>query len=672
MVLTKKNPKQRAAELKKLLHDYSHSYYVLNRSIVPDAEYDRLFSELQQLEAKHPELITVDSPTQRVGSKASTSFHQIAHLVPMLSLDNAFDEEEVLNFEERIRERLQLADQEIIEYVCEPKIDGVAVNLIYEEGVLTTAATRGDGVIGENILPNVKTILRVPLRLYGKSFPSLLEVRGEVYLSLENFKKFNLAANKLGQKTLVNPRNAAAGSLRQLDPKITARRSLEIFCYTIGAIKDGNLPKKHSEVLAKLKELGLRVNPEIKVVRGIRGCLDYSRLIGAKRKQLSYEIDGTVYKVNDLTWQEQLGFVARAPRWAIAYKFPAAEELTKVLNIEFQVGRTGVLTPVARLEPVFVGGVTVSNATLHNLDEVWRKDVRVGDTVIIRRAGDVIPEIVAVVKERRPQLTLVVQLPKHCPVCGAEVVRSASGVAARCGGYLFCPAQLKESVRHFASRGALNIQGLGRGLVDKLVDAGLVKSVADLFYLTKETVVALERQGELSVQNFFGAIAKSKDTTFAKFIYAVGIREVGEVTARNLASHFADLDALMQVDLNELETLPEIGPIVAARIVAFFHENRNRILINRLIQAGIKWPKTQSVAVKKLDEQLFVLTGSLASMGREEAKERLSRLGAKVSETVSKHTSYLIVGSDPGSKLDQAKKLGIKLMDEKEFLKLLA
>lgn len=672
MVLSKENIKAHILELRKLLSEYSYYYYVLDQPKVPDSEYDRLFRELQDLEAKYPELITKDSPTQRVGSSPATSFRQVRHVLPMLSLDNAFTEEEVLNFDRRIHERLAIADETKIEYVCEPKIDGIAVNLVYESGYLTQAATRGDGVIGEDILQNIRTISSIPLVLRGDKFPKFLEVRGEVYMALESFKQLNLNANKLGGKTFVNPRNAAAGSLRQLDPRITAGRELDIFCYAIGKLEGGEAPKSHSEVLAMLQDWGLMVNGKIKVVKGIHGCLNYYKMLSAERSQLPYEIDGVVYKVNDFNLQERLGFVARAPRFALAHKFPAQEELTKVLNIEFQVGRTGTLTPVARLDPVFVGGATVSNATLHNMDEVWRKDVRIGDTVIVRRAGDVIPEIVSVVLARRPEHTKPIDPPKYCPVCGSKVVKNEEEVAIRCNNYLWCRAQLKESIKHFASRGALNIKGLGDEVIDKLVDTNLVKNVVDLYSLSQEQIMALERQGEKSAQNLLQAIAKSKNTTLAKFIYALGIREVGEVTAQNLALHFGDLYKLSQASECDLEEIPDVGPQVANQIVSFFQQKRNSDVIQNLIKIGIKWPKEGEVTKKPLHGKSFVLTGTLTFMSRDEAKDKLQNLGAKVSESVSKSTTYVVVGENPGSKLAKAKKLGVELLDEKQFLKILA
>ena len=660
---------KRINELKKQLNDYSYCYYVLDQPKVPDVEYDRLFLELQQLEAEHPELITQDSPTRRVGSKPINAFKQIHHTIPMLSLDNAFAYDDVLNFDHRIHERLKIESE--IEYVCEPKIDGIAVSLFYEKGVLTKAATRGDGVVGEDILQNIRTIPSIPLMLRGSDFPQILEIRGEVYMPLAGFEKFNIAANKIGEKTFVNPRNAAAGSLRQLDPKITASRPLDIFCYTVGEVTAGALPTKHSEILLKIKECGLKINPEIKTVIGIERCLDYYQSIGKKRDKLPYEIDGVVYKVNDLQLQNKLGSVSRAPRWAIAHKFPAQEELTKVLNIEFQVGRTGAITPVARLEPIFVGGATVSNATLHNIDEVWRKDVRVGDTVIIRRAGDVIPEVVSIIKERRPHDAKAVTLPRFCPVCGSEIVKVEGEVASRCSGGLYCSAQRKETIKHFASRGALDIKGLGDKLVDQLVDSGLVNNVAELYFLTEEKVAALERCGEKSAQNLLQAIAASKDTTLVRFIYALGIREVGEATAQSLAKHFGDMHKLMQADVNELEVIPDIGPVVATQIITFFRQKHNRELIENLLKAGIHWPKLEPRVLQPLAGQTFVLTGSLELMSREETKEKLLALGAKVSESVSKKTSYVVVGSDPGSKLAKAEKFGIEIIDEKELLEIL-
>lgn len=661
--------KHRAEKLRNLLNEYSYHYYVLDAPLVPDAEYDRLFKELQKFEEEHPELITSDSPTQRIGEKPISYFRPIAHKIPMLSLDNAFNDEDVHNFDRRIHERLE--SDASIEYVCEPKIDGVAVSLVYENGVLVKAATRGDGITGEDILQNVRTISSVPLHLRGSDFPKILEIRGEVYLSLEAFEQINARAKKTGEKVFVNPRNAAAGSLRQLDPKITASRPLNIFCYTVGEVSGGELPKKHWQILKKINELGLRINPEIKLVKNISECLTYFKQMAQKRASLSYEIDGVVYKVNDIALQEQLGYVSRAPRWAIAHKFPAAEEITKLLNIEFQVGRTGALTPVARLQPVFVGGATISNATLHNIDEVWRKDVRVGDSVIVRRAGDVIPEVVGIVKDRRPPHTKEVKLPTHCPICGSDIVKAEGEVVARCSGGLFCQAQRQESIRHFASRLALDIKGLGEKLIEQLVAEHIISNVADIYTLKVEQLAELERMGKKSAEKLVQAIDKSKRTTFAKFIYALGIREVGEATAQSLANHFTAMENLMHADLEELQKIPDIGPVVATHIVTFFHQKHNRELIEKLLSAGITWPKVQTLKQQPLAGEIFVLTGGLQTMSREAAKEKLQSLGAKTTETVSKNTTCVIVGADPGSKLQKAKELNIKIIEEKDFLDLL-
>lgn len=661
---------QRIIELKKLLNEYSYHYYVLDKPLVPDAEYDRLYRELQKLEAENPELITKDSPTQRIGEKPLAEFAAVKHTIPMLSLDNGFSEEDVMQFDKRIHERLD--DDKTIEYVCEPKIDGLAVSLIYEHGILVKAATRGDGFVGEDITQNVRTIASIPLKLRGEKFPELLEVRGEIYMPLAGFKKFNKEAEKSGEKVFVNPRNAAAGSLRQLDPKITAMRPLDIFCYALGEIKDGNLPSKHYDILQALQKFGFRINPEIKVVYGIDECLKYFQHMAKKRDSLAYDIDGVVYKVNDFKLQEKLGFVSRAPRWALAHKFPAQEELTEVLDIEFQVGRTGALTPVARLKPVFVGGATISNATLHNIDEVWAKDVRVGDTVIVRRAGDVIPEVASVIKERRPAHTHPVKLPTHCPVCHADVVRIEGEAAARCSGGLYCSAQQKESIKHFASRTGLDIRGLGDKLVEQLVDEKLISNVADLYRLKLEQLVKLDRMGEKSAQKIINALEKSKTTTLARFIYALGIREVGETTAQVLANHFQDFDKLLHANLDELQEIPDIGPVVAAFIVTFFRQKHNCELIEKLLTAGIHWPKVEiATKAQKLSGQIFVLTGSLVIMSREEAKEQIQALGGKVSESVSKNTTFVVAGADPGSKLAKAKELGIKIIDENAFLNIL-
>jgi DNA ligase (NAD+) len=672
----------RVAELRKLLNEYSYHYYVLDAPLVSDAEYDRLFQELQKIEAEEPALISADSPTQRIGEKPLAAFAQIRHEIPMLSLDNAFHEEDVVAFDQRVCERLssdKAHSVSKVEYTCEPKVDGAAVSLVYEDGVLISAATRGDGMVGEDILQNVRTINSIPLHLRGHNYPRVLEVRGEIYMPLVGFKAFNKKAQAVDEKVFVNPRNAAAGSLRQLDPKITAQRPLDIFCYAVGKVavnnKAQNLPERHSEILQKLKTWGFRINPEIEVVDGIAGCMKYYQKMQHKRETLPYEIDGVVYKVDRINLQEELGFISRAPRWALAHKFPAQEEMTTVEAIEFQVGRTGVLTPVARLKPVFVGGATVSNATLHNMDEILAKDVRVGDTVVVRRAGDVIPEVVSVVKAHRHKDASPVKLPRHCPVCGADIVKPDGEVAARCSGGLYCAAQRKESIKHFAIRAAMNIKGLGDKIVDQLVDEKLIENVADLYDLTLEKLSELERKGEKSASNLMAALEKSKATTLARFIYALGIREVGEATAFSLAQHFGDLAKLEHADVGDLQNIPDIGPIVAQHIVTFFKQKHNRDLIEKLLKAGIHWPKAEQIkqqggAHKKFAGKTFVFTGTLSRLAREEAKARVQELGGKVSESVSSKTDYVVAGTDPGSKLAKAEKLGVKIIDEEEFLKL--
>lgn len=660
---------KKATELKNLLNKYSYYYYVLDAPHVSDSEYDRLYRELEDLEKKYPEIITTDSPTQRIGEKPASYFRPITHKIPMLSLENAFSPEEVINFDQRIHDRLH--DESEIEYVCEPKIDGVAMSLVYEKGLLIKAATRGDGLTGEDVLQNVRTIPSIPLRLLGDDLPKILEVRGEIYLSIAAFKKINQEAEKTGEKIFVNPRNAAAGSLRQLDPRITAKRPLSFFCYGLGEYSEAAFPHTHFEILQKIKAFGLRVNSEIKLVKGIDACLKYHTQMQNKRASLPYEIDGVVYKVNDMRLQDKLGFVSRAPRFALAHKFSPAEEITIVENIEFQVGRTGAITPVARLKPIFVGGVTVSNATLHNIDEVWRKDIRVGDSVIVRRAGDVIPDVASVVKERRPKHTVVVTLPKKCPICGSEIVKAEGEVIARCSGGLFCKAQLQESIKHFASRRAMNIKGLGDKIVEQLTENNIIENIADLFTLNVEKIASLERMGKKSAENLINAINKSKNTTLARFIYALGIREVGEATALSLAEHFGDFNKIMDATFEELQKISDIGPVVATHITTFFRQKDNRDLIERLISQGVNWPKSSFPKNLPLSGQTFVLTGSLKSLSREEAKSKLELLGAKTSESVSKNVTYVIVGSEPGSKLEKAKELRIKIIDEKQFIELL-
>ena len=659
-------------KLREEILQHNYSYYVLDEPTIPDVEYDKLMLALQKLEAKNPRLVTIDSPTQRVGAKPLDEFPSAKHEVPMLSLGNVFSEEELEAFEVRIKDRLK---QDLnLDYTAEPKLDGLAVSLIYEKGVLIRGATRGDGMTGEDITENIRTIKSVPLRLRKhKSLPKVLEVRGEVYISKKSFDKMNAKARKTGEKTFVNPRNAAAGSLRQLDPSNTAKRPLDIYFYSATGIEKSTSITTQHDALNFLKELGLRVCPEVKLVPGFRGCLNYYKEILEKRDSLGYEIDGVVYKVNELELQNELGFVSRAPRWAVAHKFPAQEAVTKVLGIEFQVGRTGALTPVAKLDPVFVGGVTVSNATLHNMDEVKRKDVRVGDTVIVRRAGDVIPEVVKTVLKPGVKRTKSVQAPTQCPECNSDAMQIEDEAVIRCSGGLFCPAQRKGAIKHFASRTAMDIEGLGDKLVDQLVDEGLIKSVKDLYHLDKESVVALERMGDKSAENLLKAIDKGKKTTFARFIYALGIREVGEATAAALADYFLDLDSLMSAEAEQLQEVPDVGPVVAKNIVAFLKQSHNQEIIDELVRVGINWDKKKKSAKQKthLAGNTYVLTGSLESLTRSDAASLLKSYGAKVTSSVSKKTTAVIAGENPGSKLTKADKLGVPILSEKELLALL-
>jgi len=669
------NVLKRIEELRNLLDEHNYRYYVLDSPTISDAQFDRLFHELQKLESEHPELITPQSPTQRVGAKPLKIFASIRHEIPMLSLNNGFNKEDVVAFDKRIHERLDLDLFHDIEYVCEPKFDGLSISLFYKQGLLEYAATRGDGEIGENITQNIKTIGSVPLKLRGTKYPEILEVRGEVYIPKADFIKLNELAAKNGEKIFVNPRNAASGSLRQLDPNVTAKRPLQIFCYVVARTSsDYKLPSKHSIILEHIKEWGFRVNDEIKVVKNIEGCLSYYQEMEKKRQKLPYEIDGVVYKVNSIHLQQELGIISRAPRWALAHKFPAQEEMTQVLDIEFQVGRTGALTPVARLKPIFVGGATVSNATLHNIDEVHRKDVRIGDTVVVRRAGDVIPEIALVVLEKRPYHAQKVKLPIHCPVCGSDVVKAEGEVLARCSGGLFCKAQRQESIKHFASKTGMNIEGLGDKLIEQLVELELVKYVTDLYKLTIEQLADLERMGKKSAANIIAAIEQSKETTLAKFLYALGIREIGITTARSLAKNFGSLDALLQASEEVLQKIPDIGPVGALHIVTFFHQNHNLKLIKELQELGVHWKEELH---KKMDHlplagKIFVLTGTLETLTRDEATEKLQELGATVSSSVSKKTSYVVTGKDAGSKLTKAQELGIEILEEKNFIKMLS
>jgi DNA ligase (NAD+) len=657
--------------LRNKIRYHNYRYYVLDDPEIPDSEYDRMMRELQLLEKRHPELITPDSPTQRVGMTPLKAFGEVSHVIPMLSLSNAFSEQEVMAFDKRVRERL--SSEQTIEYAAEPKLDGLAVSLIYERGVLVQGATRGDGVTGEDITQNIRTIKSIPLRLVDDKAPQLLEVRGEIYMPTEGFRDYNRLARAKGEKTLVNPRNAAAGSLRQLDPRITAQRPLAIFCYSVGRVEGAAMAPRQSDILDQLRRWGLRVCPQSKVVKGPQGCLRYYRQISEMRAALPYEIDGVVYKVNRLDWQQGLGSVARAPRWAVAHKFPAQEEMTRVKEIQFQVGRTGALTPVAKLEPVFVGGVTVSNATLHNMDEVRRKDVRAGDWVIVRRAGDVIPEVVKVIESRRPEGTRAVILPQHCPVCGSDVVRVEGESAARCSGGLFCSAQRKQTIKHYASRRAMDIEGLGDKLVDQLVERELIEHVDDLYRLDVDQLAGLERMGRKSAQNLLDALQTSKKTTLERFIYALGIREVGEATARSLAQHLGTLEAIMIADEEDLQEVPDVGPVVARQISTFFDQPHNRDIVQKLLKSGIRWPQQQieQMQVKALQGHTYVLTGALGTMTREQAKQGLQRLGAKVSSSVSKKTTAVITGENPGSKLQKAQSLGVDILNEQDLIRLL-
>lgn len=708
-----KDHAKRIQELVKILNEHNYQYYVQDDPSIPDAEYDRLFRELQDLEAQHPDEKTTDSPTQRVGSAPLDSFESVQHIVPMLSLANAFSDDELMAFDKRVRERLDSTGA--VGYVCEPKLDGVAVSLVYEKGVLRRAATRGDGSTGENITANVRTIETIPLHLRGDDYPDVIEIRGEIFIAKDGFNAMNQRAREVGDKEFMNPRNAAAGSLRQLDSHITACRPLEMFAYAIGHVEsaiiseeratppaesspaslraEGSnplaaatpdsqitiIPDSQTKMLKQLAQWGLRICPEIRTVSNARECLGFYKDIGEKRDALPYEIDGVVYKVDRFDLQKKLGFVSRAPRWAIAHKFPAQEEITTVNAVEFQVGRTGAITPVARLDPVFVGGVTVSNATLHNMDEIRRKDVRVGDTVIVRRAGDVIPEVYAVIKDRRPENTTEITMPSTCPVCDSDIEKPEGEAVARCMGGLYCSAQLKRAIEHFASRRAMDIDGLGTKIVEQFVDVGLVKHIDDIYKLQLEQISGLERLADKSAQNLIDAIDASKKTSFARFLFSLGIREVGEATARQLANFFGDLPALESATIEEsaaietLETIPEVGPIVAQHIAVFFAEQHNRDIIHSLQKHGVHWGTVTASkdAVKPLEGMRCVLTGGMATLSRDQAKDQLQAMGAKVSGSVSKKTSFVVVGSDPGSKYNKAKDLGVPILDEAQLIRLL-
>ncbi|MEF3089833.1 NAD-dependent DNA ligase LigA [Raoultella scottii] len=664
---------QKLTELRTTLRHHEYLYHVMDTPEVPDAEYDRLMRELRELEALHPELIVSDSPTQRVGAAPLASFSQVRHEVPMLSLDNVFDEESFLAFNKRVQDRLKSSDDLV--YCCELKLDGLAVSILYENGVLVQAATRGDGTTGEDITSNVRTIRAIPLKLRGDNIPARLEVRGEVFLPQAGFEKINEEARRSGGKVFANPRNAAAGSLRQLDSRITAKRPLTFFCYGVGTLEGGELPASHSGRLQQFKAWGLPVSERVKLCRTPEEVLTYYRKVEEDRPTLGFDIDGVVIKVDSLALQEQLGFVARAPRWAVAFKFPAQEQMTFVRDVEFQVGRTGAITPVARLEPVHVAGVLVSNATLHNADEIERLGLRIGDKVVIRRAGDVIPQVVNVVLSERPEDTREILFPTHCPVCHSDVERVEGEVVTRCTGGLICGAQRKEALKHFVSRRALDVEGMGEKIIDQLVEKEYVHTPADLFRLSPGKLTGLERMGPKSAQNVVNSLEKSKETTFARFLYALGIREVGEATAAGLAAHFATIEALEQASVDDLQKVPDVGIVVATHVRNFFAEESNREVIAQLLAEGVRWPAPVVVNAEEIDSpfagKTVVLTGSLSLLSRDDAKARLAALGAKVAGSVSKKTDLVIAGEAAGSKLAKAQELGIAVIDEAEMLRLL-
>jgi DNA ligase (NAD+) len=681
---TPETARQRAASLRRQIEEANYRYYVLDDPTIADAEYDRLLRELEALEAEYPELATPDSPTRRVGAAPAREFAPVRHEIPMLSLANAFSDEEVRDFARRIVERL---GRDALDFSVEPKIDGLAVSLRYEHGRFVRGATRGDGETGEDVTANLRTVKSIPLRLRGSDWPTVLEVRGEVYMPRAAFERYNAMVRAQGGKVLANPRNGAAGSLRQLDPRITASRPLAFFAYALGVVEGGTLPARHSAVLRSLRDWGLPVCDLTETARGVDGCLAYYRRIAALRDTLPFDIDGVVYKLDDLAAQRELGFVGRTPRWAIAHKFPAQEQMTVVEDITVHIGRTGVVTPTARLAPVQVGGVTVTNATLHNADQVARLDVRVGDTVIVRRAGDVIPEVVRVVPDRRPPHSRPWQLPRHCPICDSTIVREEGGVVARCSGGLTCAAQRVRTILHFASRRALDIDGLGERYVEDLCTLGYVQRVSDLYKLTLADLLEMKRRADARdgttaetvksgkvatkwAENLLAAIARSKETTLDRFLFALGIPEVGEATAKNLARHFGSLDALLEASESALREVPDVGPVVAARIAAFLAEPRNRQVIAELRAAGVHWPESapRREAQGPLAGKTVVLTGSLSAFTRDEAKARLEALGARVAGSVSKKTDLVIAGAEAGSKLARAQELGIEIWDESRFV----
>lgn len=660
--------------LRTTLRHHEYLYHVMDTPEIPDAEYDRLMRELRELESAHPDLITPDSPTQRVGAAPLATFEQVRHEVPMLSLDNTFDEAGFLAFNKRVQDRLKSTDD--LTYCCELKLDGLAVSLLYENGLLVRAATRGDGTTGENITANVRTIHAIPLRLHGDNIPARVEVRGEVFMTESGFEKLNEEARRTGGKVFANPRNAAAGSLRQLDPRITAKRPLTFFCYGFGLLEGGEMPASHWQRLQQFKAWGLPVSERIRLVHTADEVLAFYRQVEQDRPSLGFDIDGVVIKVDSQALQEQLGFVARAPRWAVAFKFPAQEQMTIVRDVEFQVGRTGAITPVARLEPVQVAGVIVSNATLHNADEIARLGLRIGDKVVIRRAGDVIPQVVNVVESERPADAREIVFPSHCPVCGSDVERVEGEAVTRCTGGLICGAQRKEALKHFVSRRAMDVDGMGDKIIDQLVEKEYVKTPADLFSLTAGKLTGLDRMGPKSAQNVVDALEKAKFTTLPRFLYALGIREVGEATAANLANHFGELEKVMNADLDALIAVQDVGKVVAAHVRNFMEEESNREVIRQLTEeVGVHWPAVVVVKAEEIDSpfagKTVVLTGSLSQMNRDDAKARLTALGAKVSGSVSKKTDLLIAGEAAGSKLAKAQELGIAVIDEAEMIRLL-
>ncbi|MBL8514754.1 MAG: NAD-dependent DNA ligase LigA [Betaproteobacteria bacterium] len=668
--MTQDRPASRIAQLKREIEQHNYNYYVLDQPTIADAEWDKLFHALKALEEAHPELATADSPTQRVGAKPLDEFAEVAHRVPMLSLGNAFTDEDLANFDRRCREGLEVYGE--IEYACEPKYDGLAISLTYENGVFLQGATRGDGSLGEDVTHNLRTVKTIPLSI--ESNAARLEVRGEVLMLRKDFDALNVRQSERGEKQFVNPRNAAAGSLRQLDPKLTAQRPLSFFAYGLGMVEGVEPPSTHSAQMDLLESLKFPVSRERRVVKGADGLRAFYNALGEKRPTLPYDIDGVVYKVNRIDWQQQLGFVSRAPRFAVAHKFPAEEATTELLGIDVQVGRTGAITPVARLKPVFVGGTTVSNATLHNEDEVKRKGLMIGDTVIVRRAGDVIPEVAAVIEAKRPTNAQPFAMPVACPECGSAIVKLEGEAVARCTGGLVCPAQVKQSILHFAQRRAMDIEGLGDKLVDQLVDQKVVRNAADLYRLGVSSLAALERMGDKSATNLVEAITKSRDTTLQRFLFGLGIRHVGEATARDLAKHFGSLDAIIAAPIEKLLEVRDVGPVVAESIRKFFDEPHNREAVEQLRAGGIVWPEGEPpppVASGPFAGKTVVLTGALPTLSRDEAKAMLEAAGAKVSGSVSKKTDYVLAGAEAGSKLDKAKELGVPVLDEAEFRSML-